>query len=163
MNGKMVLKNEALVGEESVADIHVTYRGLNGVKVNPADVPDAIDEFPVLFAAATLAKGEFVLSEAEELRVKESDRIAVMAEALQKAGANFEEKVDGAIIVGGDLQGGCIVDARGDHRIAMAMAVAAQCAKSDIIIENSAAIATSFPDFVPLAQSLGMNVRWSEK
>jgi len=163
MNGKMVLNNEALVGEESVADIHVTYRGLNGTKVNPADVPDAIDEFPVLFAAATLAKGEFVLSEAEELRVKESDRIAVMAEALQLAGANFEEKPDGAIIVGGDLQGGCIVDARGDHRIAMAMAVAAQCAKSDIIIENSAAIATSFPDFVPLAQSLGMNVRWSEK
>jgi len=163
MNGNMVLKNEALVGEESVADIHVIYRGLNGVKVNPADVPDAIDEFPVLFAAATLAKGEFVLSEAEELRVKESDRIAVMAEALQKAGANFEEKVDGAIIVGGDLQGDCTVDARGDHRIAMAMAVAAQCAKSDIIIENAAAIATSFPDFVPLAQSLGMNVRWSEK
>ncbi len=162
MNGNMVLKNEALVGEESVADIHVAYRGLNGVKVNPADVPDAIDEFPVLFAAATLAEGEFVLSEAEELRVKESDRIAVMAEALQKAGANFAEKPDGAIIVGGDLQGGCTVDARGDHRIAMAMAVAAQCAKSDILIENSAAIATSFPDFVPLAQSLGMNVRWSE-
>ena len=162
MNGNMLLKNEALVGEESVADIHVTYRGLNGVKVNPADVPDAIDEFPVLFAAATLAKGEFVLSEAEELRVKESDRIAVMAEALQKAGANFEEKPDGAIIMGGDLQGGCTVDARGDHRIAMAMAVAAQCAQLDIIIENAAAIATSFPDFVPLAQSLGMNVRWSE-
>ncbi|MBL4759801.1 MAG: 3-phosphoshikimate 1-carboxyvinyltransferase [Mariprofundaceae bacterium] len=163
MNGNMVLKNETLVGEESVADIHVTYQGLQGVKVNPADVPDAIDEFPVLFAAAALAKGEFVLSEAEELRVKESDRIAVMAAALQKAGANFEEKPDGAMIVGGDLQGACTVDARGDHRIAMAMAVAAQCAKSDIIIENAAAIATSFPDFVPLAQSLGMNVRWSEQ
>jgi len=152
-----------LVGEGSVADIHVTYQGLQGVKVNPAEVPDAIDEFPVLFAAAALAKGEFVLSEAEELRVKESDRIAVMAAALQKAGANFEEKPDGAMIVGGDLQGACTVDARGDHRIAMAMAVAAQCAKSDIIIENAAAIATSFPDFVPLAQSLGMNVRWSEQ
>jgi len=162
MNGNMALKNEALVGEESVADIHVTYRGLQGVKVNPADVPDAIDEFPVLFVAAALADGEFVLCEAEELRVKESDRIAVMAKALQAAGASIEEKPDGAIIVGGDLHGGCTVDARGDHRIAMAMAVAAQCAESDVIIENAAAIATSFPDFVPLAQSLGMNVRWRD-
>jgi len=162
MNGHMDLKNEALVGEESVADIHVTYQGLQGVKVNPADVPDAIDEFPVLFAAAALAEGEFVLSEAEELRVKESDRIAVMAVALQAAGANVVEKADGAIITGGALQGGCSVDARGDHRIAMAMAVAAQCADADIKIENAAAIATSFPDFVPLAQSLGMNVCWEE-
>lgn len=163
MHGAMDLQNEDLVGEESVADINVKYQGLHGVNVNPADVPDAIDEFPVLFVAAALAKGEFVLSEAEELRVKESDRIAVMAAALQAAGANFAEQTDGAIIVGGLLQGGCTVDARGDHRIAMAMAVAAQCAKSEITIENSAAIATSFPDFVPLAQSLGMNVRWSEK
>ncbi len=163
MQGAMDLQNEALVGEESVADIHVRYRGLSGVQVNPADVPDAIDEFPVLFAAASLANGIFVLTEAEELRVKESDRIAVMAAALLAAGANFAEKPDGAVIVGGLLQGGCTVDACGDHRIAMAMVVAAQCAESDITIENAAAIATSFPDFVPLAQSLGMNVRWSEK
>ncbi|MDX8395911.1 MAG: 3-phosphoshikimate 1-carboxyvinyltransferase, partial [Mariprofundaceae bacterium] len=163
MNGNSVLENEALVGKEQVADIHVRYQGLKGVEVNPADVPDAIDEFPVLFAAAVLADGEFVLSEAEELRVKESDRIAVMAAALQAAGANIKEKPDGAIIVGGKLAGGCTVDAQGDHRIAMAMAVAAQCADKDIIIENAAAIATSFPDFVALAQSLGMNVRWDEK
>jgi len=163
MYGAMDLQNEAQVGEESVADIHVTYRGLHGVQVNPADVPDAIDEFPVLFAAASLANGTFELTEAEELRVKESDRIAVMAAALQAAGVNFVEKADGAIIVGGLLQGGCTVDARGDHRIAMAMAVAAQCAEADITIKNAAAIATSFPDFVPLAQSLGMNVRWRDK
>jgi len=162
MNGDMCLKNEALVGEESVADIHVKYRGLRGIAVNPADVPDAIDEFPVLFAAASLAKGEFILSEAEELRVKESDRIAVMAAALQAAGANFKELTDGARIMGGELQGACTVNACGDHRIAMGMAVAAQCAKAEITIENSAAIATSFPDFVPLAQSLGMNVRWAD-
>ncbi|MDQ6956756.1 MAG: 3-phosphoshikimate 1-carboxyvinyltransferase, partial [Mariprofundaceae bacterium] len=124
---------------------------------------DAIDEFPVLFAAASLANGTFELTEAEELRVKESDRIAVMAAALQAAGVNFVEKADGAIIVGGLLQGGCTVDARGDHRIAMAMVVAAQCAEAEITIKNAAAIATSFPDFVPLAQSLGMNVRWSDK
>ncbi|MDQ6967719.1 MAG: 3-phosphoshikimate 1-carboxyvinyltransferase, partial [Mariprofundaceae bacterium] len=163
MNGDMLLENEAWVGKESVADIHVRYRGLHGVEVNPADVPDAIDEFPVLFAAASLAEGEFILSEAEELRVKESDRIAVMAVALQAAGASVVEKYDGVIIKGDSLHGGCIVDARGDHRIAMAMAVAAQCSEAEITIENAAAIATSFPDFVPLAQSLGMNVRWSEK
>ncbi|MDX8397140.1 MAG: 3-phosphoshikimate 1-carboxyvinyltransferase [Mariprofundaceae bacterium] len=161
MNGDMALENETLVGKESVADIRIQYRGLHGVAVNPADVPDAIDEFPVLFAAACLASGRFILTEAEELRVKESDRIAVMAAALQAAGADFEEHTDGAVILGGTLQGGCCVDARGDHRIAMAMAVAAQCAGDEIRIENAAAIATSFPDFVPLAQSLGMNVAWA--
>ncbi|MFC1567750.1 3-phosphoshikimate 1-carboxyvinyltransferase [Pseudomonadota bacterium] len=162
MNGQLELWHEGVVGEESVADIHVMYRRLAGIDVNPADVPDAIDEFPVLFAAAALADGVFVLSEAEELRVKESDRIAVMARALIAAGADVEEQADGVRIKGGALKGACCVDAEGDHRIAMAMAVAAQCADSEITIENATAIATSFPDFVPLAQSLGMNVRWQD-
>jgi len=161
MGGQLRLVNEAKVGEESVADIQAVYTALHGLKVNPADVPDAIDEFPALFAAASLADGEFLLSEAEELRVKESDRIAVMARALIAAGANIEEFPDGARIVGGRLAGSCTVDAEGDHRIAMAMAVAAQCSEADITINNAAAIATSFPDFVPLAQSIGMNVHWA--
>jgi 3-phosphoshikimate 1-carboxyvinyltransferase len=162
MNGSLTLENEGLVGKEQVADIHVHAAALRGVHVNPADVPDAIDEFPVLFAAASLAEGEFLLTEAEELRVKESDRIAVMAKALIAAGADIEEYPDGARIAGGKLKGGCSVDAVGDHRIAMAMAVAAQCAQASITIENAAAIATSFPSFVPLAQQLGMNVRWDD-
>ncbi|MDT8375645.1 MAG: 3-phosphoshikimate 1-carboxyvinyltransferase [Mariprofundaceae bacterium] len=162
MNGRLELQSEGIVGEEGVADIHVTHRRLAGVQVNPADVPDAIDEFPVLFAAASLADGEFVLSEAEELRVKESDRIAVMARALRAAGADVEEYPDGLRIKGGVLNGGCTVDAEGDHRIAMAMAVAAQCAAAEIVIENAAAIATSFPNFVSLAQRLGMNVHWQD-
>ncbi|MDQ6954524.1 MAG: 3-phosphoshikimate 1-carboxyvinyltransferase [Mariprofundaceae bacterium] len=162
MNGDMCLQHEVLVGQESVADIHVLYRDLHGIAVNPADVPDAIDEFPVLFAAASLSDGVFILSEAEELRVKESDRIAVMAAALQAAGANIEEKPDGVKIIGGKLHGDCTINACGDHRIAMAMAVAAQCAEIEIHIENSASIATSFPDFVPLAQSLGMNIHWAD-
>ncbi|MCF7821428.1 MAG: 3-phosphoshikimate 1-carboxyvinyltransferase [Mariprofundaceae bacterium] len=162
MNGQMELQNEGVVGEEAVADIHVVHRRLTGVQVNPADVPDAIDEFPVLFAAASLADGEFVLSEAEELRVKESDRIAVMARALMAAGADVDEYPDGVRIKGGALNGGCSVDAEGDHRIAMAMAVAAQCADAAISIRNAAAIATSFPGFVVLAQRLGMNVRWQD-
>jgi len=160
MNGSLSLENQDRVGREEVADIHVVASRVKGIHVNPADVPDAIDEFPVLFAAATLAEGEFLLTEAEELRVKESDRIAVMARALIAAGAAIEEFPDGARIVGGGLKGGCDVDAEGDHRIAMAMAVAAQCAEEDIVIANAAAIATSFPSFVTLAQQLGMNVRW---
>ncbi len=162
MHAKLELENEGQVGEEAVADIHIVSQKLAGVHVNPADVPDAIDEFPVLFAAASLADGVFELTEAEELRVKESDRIAVMAKALMAAGADIEERTDGVRIVGGRLQGGCTVDAEGDHRIAMAMAVAAQCAEAEIIIENAAAIATSFPDFVPLAKQLGMNVDWKD-
>ncbi|MDX8381674.1 MAG: 3-phosphoshikimate 1-carboxyvinyltransferase [Ghiorsea sp.] len=161
MQADLSLESENTVGAEPVADIRVKAGVLKGMKVNPNDIPDAIDEFPVLFVAAALSEGEFILDEAEELRVKESDRIATMATALQACGADIEEKVGGAIIRGvSKLKGGVTVDAHGDHRIAMAMAVAAQRADSEIRIENASAIATSFPSFVDLAQSIGMNVRW---
>ena len=164
MGAHVSLSHENTVGEEPVADIRVIAGGLHGMHVDPNDVPDAIDEFPVLFAAAALADGEFVLDDAAELRVKESDRIAAMAAALHAAGADMEEKPDGAVIHGlAGLQGDIDVDAHGDHRIAMAMAVAAQRANGEIRIHNAAAIATSFPNFVTLAQRIGMNVRWSEK
>ena len=161
MGAELGLEHISSVGDEPVADVRVRAVGLHGMSVNPDDVPDAIDEFPVLFAAASLASGEFILAEAEELRVKESDRISAMVAALRAAGADIEEKADGAVIHGVDrLAGAAEVDALGDHRIAMAMAVAAQCADSEIHIHNAASIATSFPNFVPLAQSIGMNVRW---
>ncbi len=161
MGARLEADREATVGKETVADIRVTAGGLHGLHVDPADVPDAIDEFPVLFVAASLADGEFVLEGAEELRVKESDRIAAMVAALRKAGADIEEQADGVRIRGvASLAGGIEVDAFGDHRIAMAMAVAAQRANGEIRIRNAGAIATSFPDFVPLAQGIGMNVRW---
>ncbi|ATX81444.1 3-phosphoshikimate 1-carboxyvinyltransferase [Mariprofundus ferrinatatus] len=167
MNGmgvRLTLEHEGKVGEEPVADVRVRSGGLHGMRVDPDDVPDAIDEFPVLFAAAALADGEFLLEEAEELRVKESDRISAMADALRAAGADIEERPDGAVIRGlNNLKGGAEVDALGDHRIAMAMAVAAQRADGEITIRNAAAIATSFPNFVPLAQSIGMNVRWQDE
>ncbi|MDQ6951725.1 MAG: 3-phosphoshikimate 1-carboxyvinyltransferase [Mariprofundales bacterium] len=163
MGGVVTMVNSAEVGSEPVADLEVMASRLHGVTVAATDVPDAIDEFPLLFAAAVLAEGEFLLHGAAELRVKESDRIAVMADALNAAGAQVEALEDGARIVGtGHLAGGCTVDAHGDHRIAMAMAVAAQCADAPITIRNAEAIATSFPDFVPLAQQLGMNLQWSE-
>ncbi len=161
MQAELKLEGENKVGAEPVADIRVSSTRLQGIRVNPDDIPDAIDEFPVLFVAAALAEGTFILDEAEELRVKESDRIATMVAALQACGADIEEKPEGAIIKGQTrLKGGVTVDAHGDHRIAMAMAVAAQRADSEIRIENAAAIATSFPSFVALAQSIGMNVRW---
>ncbi|MDQ6992928.1 MAG: 3-phosphoshikimate 1-carboxyvinyltransferase [Mariprofundus sp.] len=164
MGAQLSLENKTTVGEEPVADLRVQFGGLHGMRVNADDVPDAIDEFPVLFAAAALADGQFVLTDAAELRVKESDRIAAMAAALCSTGAQIDEQPDGAVIDGvGCLRGNVDVDAHGDHRIAMAMAVAAQRADGEVRIHNAAAIATSFPNFVPLAQSIGMNVRWAEE
>lgn len=164
MQADIVVVAESLVGEEPVADLRVKGGGLRGIRVNPDDVPDAIDEFPVLFVAAAFAEGDFLLEEAEELRVKESDRIAAMAAALQACGVDLEERPDGILIRGGKgMRGGAVVDAHGDHRIAMAMAVAAQRAGQEIEIRNAAAIATSFPDFVPLAQKIGMNLRWADE
>jgi len=163
MGADLQLQQGQAIGEEPVADITVRQQRLQGVRVSPDDVPDAIDEFPVLFVAAALAEGEFVLSGAEELRVKESDRIATMAEALRALGVAVEERPDGVIIQGQSrLRGHVVIDAHGDHRIAMAMAVAAQMADAEIEIRNAAAIATSFPGFVELAQACGMNVRWAE-
>jgi len=162
MGAAISVENERAVGEELVADISVCHGAINGIRVNPDDIADAIDEFPALFVAAALSDGEFILEEAEELRVKESDRIAAMATALSACGATVQEQAYGLRIQGcGQLTGGVTIDARGDHRIAMAMAVAAQRATDDIIIQHASAIATSFPDFVPLAQAMGMNVRWA--
>ncbi len=161
MQADIRLLDEKRVGDEPVADFAIRSAALRGMQVNPANVPDAIDEFPVLFVAAALANGTFLLQGAEELRVKESDRISAMANALNACGAHIEERPDGIRIDGcGSLQGGVEIDAKGDHRIAMAMAVAAQRADSDIRICNAAAIATSFPDFVSIAQRIGMNVHW---
>jgi 3-phosphoshikimate 1-carboxyvinyltransferase len=161
MGAELSLSDERKVGQEPVADIVIRAGDLHGLRVDADDVPDAIDEFPVLFVAAALADGEFVLKDAEELRVKESDRITAMATALRSVGAEIEESFDGARIQGvAHLKGGVDVDAHGDHRIAMAMAVAAQRADGEIRIHNASAIATSFPDFVSLAQGIGMNVRW---
>ena len=162
MGADLALDNRSEVGSEPVADLVVTGSRLHGVQVPPRDIADTIDEFPLLFAAAALSEGEFLLEGAEELRVKESDRIAVMAAALGAAGARVEELPDGVRITGGSLAGGCSVDACGDHRIAMAMAVAAQRAKAPIAIHNAGAIATSFPSFVSLGQQLGMSLRWQE-
>jgi len=143
------------VGGEPVADIRVRYAPLQGIAIPPRLVPLAIDEFPALFIAAACAKGQTVITGAEELRVKESDRIAVMAGGLRALGATIEERADGAIISGSPLLGGQ-VNSHGDHRIAMAFAMAALVAQGDIEILDCANVATSFPSFPALAQQAGL-------
>jgi 3-phosphoshikimate 1-carboxyvinyltransferase len=117
-----------------------------------------IDEFPALFVAAACAQGATAVRGAAELRVKESDRIAAMAAGLRALGIRVDETADGATIHGGTLRAG-EVDSRGDHRIAMAFAVAAQCAQGEVRIRDVANVATSFPGFDTLARACGFDLR----
>lgn len=145
-------------GGEPVADLRVRHARLRGIAVPEICVPDMIDEFPVLFAAAALAEGTTVVTGAAELRVKESDRIATMANGLRALGARIDETPDGAVIHGGCLHGGA-VHAHGDHRIAMALVVAAQRASGEVRVVDCANVATSFPGFDDLARSVGFGLR----
>jgi len=145
-------------GGEPVADLRVRHARLRGIVVPAACVADMIDEFPALFAAAALAEGSTVVTGAAELRVKESDRIATMAGGLRALGARIEESPDGAVIHGGTLRGGD-THAHGDHRIAMALVVAAQCASGVVRIADCANVATSFPGFDELARGVGFGLR----
>ncbi|PKM16141.1 MAG: 3-phosphoshikimate 1-carboxyvinyltransferase [Gammaproteobacteria bacterium HGW-Gammaproteobacteria-2] len=145
-------------GGEPVADIRVRHARLRGIAVPEACVPDMIDEFPALFAAAALAEGTTVVTGAAELRVKESDRIATMASGLRALGARIDETPDGAVIHGGTLHGG-EAHAHGDHRIAMALVVAAQRASGEVRIADCANVATSFPGFDDLARGVGFGLR----
>ena len=157
MGATIELRNERSVGAEPVADLWVTQSELEGIAVPPELVPLAIDEFPILFVAAAAAKGETIVTGAEELRKKETDRIAVMARGLKAVGIEIEERADGARIVGGALRGGT-VDSHGDHRIAMSFAVASLKASEPIDILNTAEVATSFPNFLEVAAAAGLRV-----
>ena len=157
MGADLELMNEREVGGEPVADIRIRYAPLKGIQVPEDQVPLAIDEFPALFVAACCAEGETVVSGAEELRVKESDRIQVMVDGLKALGADIEGTPDGAIIRGGQLHGGEVF-AHGDHRIAMSFSIAALRSSAEIKINDCANVATSFPTFVNLAQKVGLNV-----
>jgi 3-phosphoshikimate 1-carboxyvinyltransferase len=144
-------------GGEPVADLVVRHAPLRGIEV-PADaVADMIDEFPALFVAAAAAAGTTTIRGAAELRVKESDRIAVMAAGLRALGIHVDETPDGARIEGGALRGG-IVDSRGDHRCAMAFAVAGAVAAEPIRVGDCANVATSCPGFIDLARGCGLAV-----
>ena len=157
MGGDITLENQREAGGEPVADLRIRAAPLKGVEIPAALVPLAIDEFPALFIAAACAQGRTVLRGAEELRVKESDRIQVMADGLLALGVSVEPTPDGIIIDGSQIGGG-VVNARGDHRIAMAFSIAALRANAPIQIHDCANVATSFPNFLALCAQVGMRV-----
>ncbi len=157
MGADLTLQNERWAGGEPVADIRVRASRLKGIEIPEDQVPLAIDEFPALFVAAACAEGQTVLRGAEELRVKESDRIQVMADGLKILGADAQPTPDGMVIRGGSLGGGC-VESHGDHRIAMSFAMAALRATGPITIRDCANVNTSFPGFVQLARQAGLKI-----
>lgn len=159
MGGHIEELNPREVGGEPVADLLVRHSPLKGIAVDPAVVPSMVDEFPVLFVAAALAEGRTVTTGLEELRVKESDRIAVMAQALSLAGARVTETEDGLIIDGSGgepIRGGANrpVATHLDHRIAMSMAVAGLASTAGVEVDDVRPIATSFPAFEALLDGL---------
>ncbi len=157
MGAEITIENEHSVGGEPVADIRVRYAKLKGIDIPVDQVPLAIDEFPAIFIAAACAQGTTTLKEAKELRVKECDRIQVMADGLSTLGIKVQTMPDGLVIEGGEISGGT-VDSHDDHRIAMAFAVAGQVSKNEIKIIDCCNVATSFPNFVGLSNQVGMNV-----
>ena len=158
MGANIEVLNERVVGGEPVADLRVRSADLQGIAIPEHLVPLAIDEFPVLFIAAACAQGETLLTGAEELRVKESDRIQVMADGLQALGVDAQPTADGMVIRGGVMSGGEMTT-HGDHRIAMSFAVAALRASGEIRIHDCENVNTSFPGFVELASHAGLRIR----
>jgi 3-phosphoshikimate 1-carboxyvinyltransferase len=157
MGARIETLNVREAGGEPVADIRIRSSQLKGIEIPEELVPLAIDEFPVLFVAAACAEGETRLTGAEELRVKESDRIQVMADGLHILGVDATPTPDGMVVSGGPISGG-EVESHGDHRIAMAFSIAALRATGPITIHDCANVNTSFPTFVSLAQDLGLSV-----
>lgn len=157
MGADIQLENPRETGGEPVADLVVTGTQLQGIDVPEPLVSLAIDEFPAIFVAAASATGTTVVTGAEELRVKETDRIAVMADGLALLGVNIEATDDGARIVGGPIQGGS-VDSVGDHRTAMAFSMAALRADGPITIHDCENVNTSFPNYASIASAAGLRI-----
>lgn len=158
MGGDIQLIDAREVGGEPVADLHVRHSALTGIAVDPAIAPSMIDEFPILFVAAAMAKGRTITTGLDELRVKESDRLSVMATGLTAIGARIDEQTDGLVIdgTGGDpLPGGATIAGHLDHRICMSFAIAGLVSKAPVTIDDIAPIATSFPNFEALLSGLG--------
>jgi 3-phosphoshikimate 1-carboxyvinyltransferase len=157
MGAQIDVENERSAGGEPLADLRVRAAPLHGIDIPSSLVPLTIDEFPALFVAAACADGETVLAGARELRVKESDRIAAMAEGLAVLGVDAQARDDGMRIRGGTLGGGR-VKSRGDHRIAMALAMAGLRASQAVVIADCDNVATSFPGFADLARGAGLRI-----
>jgi len=159
MGANITLTNERIVASELVADIRVCSSDLRGICIPQELIPLAIDEFPVIFIAASCATGETLLTGAKELRVKESDRIQVMADGLTVLGIENKVLEDGIRIQGGEFsKQNSIIKSHHDHRISMSFAIASSRSKYDIKIEDVDNVQTSFPNFVELANKIGMNI-----
>lgn len=157
LGAMITVHNERMLGGEPVGDIRVQNAPLHGATELQVDPSTMIDEFPVLFCAAATANGVSHFKGLKELRVKESDRLSVMAAGLKANGVQVEEEEDGIVIHGcnGAVPGGGMVETHLDHRIAMSFAVLGQAAKAPIIIDDASPINTSFPNFITLMQTLG--------
>ncbi|MCJ7592559.1 MAG: 3-phosphoshikimate 1-carboxyvinyltransferase [Woeseiaceae bacterium] len=162
MGADITLENTQLLGEEPVADIRVRSSKLRGGIVDPALVSLAIDEFPILFVAAAAALGKTVFSGIGELRVKESDRISAMADGMRILGISVDETPDGATVHGGRFSGG-IVQSCGDHRVAMSLALAGTIASDEVIVDDVAAVDTSFPGFRDVMAAFGAEISVSDE
>ena len=159
MNANITLSNQRISGGELVADIRVKSSNLKGINIPKELVPLAIDEFPSLFIAASCAQGETVLTGARELRVKESDRIQVMADGLDILGIENEVLEDGIRIQGGEFsKPESVIQSHHDHRISMSFAIASLRCQHEIKIEGVDNVQTSFPNFVELCAQIGMNI-----
>ncbi|KTE42341.1 MULTISPECIES: 3-phosphoshikimate 1-carboxyvinyltransferase [unclassified Sphingopyxis] len=157
MGGDIELLDAREVGGEPVADLRVRHSTLKGIEVDPAVVPSMVDEFPILFVAAALAEGRTTTTGLDELRVKESDRLSVMASGLEAIGARVAESEDGLVIdgTGGEpLPGGATIAGHLDHRICMSFAIAGLVSKAPVTIDDIAPVATSFPNFEALLTGL---------
>jgi len=162
MGADITLSNKKEVGGEPVADIRIRYALLKGIHIPEDQVPLAIDELPVISIAAACAQGQTLLTGAEELRVKESDRIQAMIDGLKILDVDCQGTDDGMIINGGNGFGSGVVDSLGDHRIAMSFAMAALKATGSITIKDCANVNTSFPDFIALAQESGLRIEQND-
>jgi len=148
-------------GGEPVADLAVNRAALRGADVGGAVIVRAIDEFPALMVAATQAEGETIVRDAAEMRVKETDRLAVMTAELRKLGAAIEERPDGFRVIGPQALRGAVVDGHDDHRVAMALAVAGLVAQGETLVTDARCVNDSFPGFVETMQALGADMTWS--
>jgi 3-phosphoshikimate 1-carboxyvinyltransferase len=159
MGADLTVSHVRAAGGEEVGEVTARHSKLRGVTVPPQRAPSMIDEYPILAVAAAFAEGRTVMRGLAELRVKESDRIALMAAGLAACGVAVEEEPEGLIVTGGAVPGGARVATHGDHRIAMSHLVLGLAAEAPVTVDEAGMIATSFPTFVPLMRGLGGDIR----
>ncbi len=158
MGADLMVSNRRAAGGEEVGDLTARHSALTGVVVPPDRAASMIDEYPILAATAAFARGETVMGGIGEMRVKESDRIALMAAGLQACGVKVVEEPEGFTVTGGRVAGGATVATHGDHRIAMSHLILGLAAERAVTVDEPGMIATSFPGFVQMMRELGADV-----